>query len=168
MIVGHGDIAGVLEDRPGRLFFASGVSNSKETREAEYQREVDLLLGQNKSAHLVYFGSLSIFYAQTRYTQHKLDMESMVRANFPKHTIIRLGNISWGTNPHTFINYFRNLVARGEPLDIRDEYRYVIDKDEFLHWVNLIPEWPCEMNLPGRRMKVQEVVNAYFTPNLDR
>jgi hypothetical protein len=41
-IVGNGDIASVLVDYPNRLFFASGVSNSLETREEEYQKEKDL------------------------------------------------------------------------------------------------------------------------------
>lgn len=72
MIIGHGDIASVLKDREGFIFFASGVSNSGETRESEYKREEDLLLKQNKNKHLVYFGSLSIFYnPHTRYTRHK-------------------------------------------------------------------------------------------------
>jgi hypothetical protein len=157
MVVGNGDIASVLRDRPDRLYFASGVSNSQETDEAEYKREVDLLSEQPRDAHLVYFSSLAIFYSRTRYTQHKLDMESMVRANFPKHTIVRLGNISWGTNPHTLLNYLRDHPNA----EIRDEYRYVIDLDEFLHWMDLIPDWPCEMNMPGRRLKVKEIADEY-------
>lgn len=159
MVVGNGDVASVLKeiDRPDRLFFASGVSNSQETDESEYRREVNLLLGQRKDLHIVYFSSLAIFYSSTRYTQHKLDMETMIRANFQKYTIVRLGNISWGTNPHTLINYMSNRITHGLPIEIRDEYRYVIDKDEFLHWMGLIPEWPCEMNTPGQRLKVIEI-----------
>ena len=49
MIVGYGDIASVLKDRKGTIFFASGVSNSQETRESEYKREEDLLMKQNKN-----------------------------------------------------------------------------------------------------------------------
>lgn len=46
MILGNGDIASALRpvDRPDRLFFASGVSNSSETRLSEFNRERDLLL----------------------------------------------------------------------------------------------------------------------------
>ena len=154
MIIGHGDIASVLMERDDLLFFASGVSNSSEIRESEYQREIDLLLSQPKDAHLVYFSSLAIFYSQTRYTTHKRVMEEIIKRNFRKYTIIRLGNISWGINPHTLINY---LKAHPEA-EIRDEYRYVCDKEEFLHWINLIPQWNVEMNVPGRRMKVKEIV----------
>lgn len=161
MIIGHGDIAGVLVDQPNRLYFASGVSNSRETREAEYRREVDLLLAQDKSMHVVYFGSLSIFYADGRYALHKQHMEDLVRMHFPHYTIVRIGNISWGTNPHTIINFFRKQRARGEELDIQDTYRYVVDQEEFLYWVRMIPNWNCEMNIPGRRMTVQQIVDGY-------
>src|SRR3990167_1749987 len=101
-IVGNGDIARALEGTDKDvLFFASGVSNSQETNEAEYQREKDLLLQQDRSRRLVYFGSLSIFYNDNRYAQHKREMEELIMQEFPKYTIVRLGNITWGTTPHT-------------------------------------------------------------------
>lgn len=161
MVLGSGDIASVLPERDDLLFFASGVSNSQETRESEYQRERDLLLDQQTSRHIVYFSSLAIFYSDTRYTQHKLYMEAMIKAGFPRHTIIRIGNIDWGDNPHTLINYLR----AHPDANIRDEWRYIVDLDELLYWIEKIPEWPCEINIPGRRLKVQEIVDEYITEN---
>lgn len=161
-IIGHGDIAQMLE-RTDRnvLFFASGVSNSQETRESEYQREKDLLLSQPKDKRLVYFGSLSIFYGNSRYSQHKLEMEELVKENFPKYCIVRLGNINWGDNPNTLINALRNRFLEGKPLEIQDTYRYVVNKEEFLHWIGMIPDFNVEMNITGRMMKVEEVVNEF-------
>ena len=156
MVVGNGDIASVLPESD-LLFFASGVSNSQCEDEAEYQREKDLLLEQRRDAHIVYFGSLAVFYSQTRYTQHKLEMEGLVKEHFPKYTIFRIGNLTWGDNPHTLINY---LAAHPEA-EIRDEYRYIVDIEEFMYWIDLIPWWSAEMNVPGRRMKAQEVVDEY-------
>lgn len=162
MIIGNGDIAKVLKDKKDKLFFASGVSNSQETRESEYQREKDLLLSQKRDLRLVYFSSLRVFYLDAnRYTLHKIEMEKLVKENFSKYVIVRLGNIDWGKNPHTIINFFRNRLKEGKTLDIQDTYRYVIDKDEFLHWINMIPDWNCEMNLTGRKMKVSEIVKKY-------
>ena len=40
---------------------------------------------------------------------------------------------------------------------------YICDKDEFLHWMDLIPEWPCEMNIVGRRMKVKDIVKEFVS-----
>lgn len=171
MIIGNGDIAGVLPERDDLLFFASGVSNSQEIRESEYLREGELLMSFAKvkkgeyKKHIVYFSSLAIFYSNTRYTKHKKNMEQLVRLNFPKHTIIRVGNIAWGTNPNTLINHFKAMVQSGEPLDIQDTTRYVVEKDEFLHWIGLIPGWPCEMNIPGKMMTVQEIVDKYVKPH---
>jgi hypothetical protein len=157
MVIGSGDIASVLPDRKDLKFFASGVSNSQEKRTSEFMRELDLLALQSRDVHIVYFSTLSVFYADTPYTQHKRKMEMVIKAGFPKYTIIRIGNISWGKNPHTLINY---LKAHPEA-ELRDEYRYVISKDEFLHWINLIPDWSCEMNCPGRMMKVKEIYDEY-------
>jgi len=162
MIVGSGDIGTVLKEamRPADesyIFFASGVSNSSETDEKEYRREVDLLMEQPTNKHLVYFSSLAIFYSNTRYTKHKKTMELLVKTCFENYTIIRLGNITWGDNPHTLINY---LKAHPKA-EIKNEYRYICDKEDFLHWINLIPKWSCEMNVIGRRLKVSEIVKEY-------
>lgn len=161
MIIGNGDIASILPDRRDLLFFASGVSNSQETKESEYQREKELLLRQPVTDHIVYFSSLSIFYANSRYTKHKREMEMIIKDRFPLYTIIRLGNITWGKNPHTLINHFKRQILKGEILKIQPTYRYIIERDEFLDWISMIPTWSCEMNLPGKRMTVEEVVSTY-------
>ena len=157
MILGKGDLASVLKDRHDLLFFACGVSNSQETNEAEYQREIDLLLNQSRDSHLVYFSTLAIFYSKTRYTTHKRVMEEIVKKNFKSYTIIRLGNITWGNNPHTLINYLKD----NPQAELKDEYRYICEKDEFLHWMSLIPTWSTEINIPGKRMKVAEIYKEY-------
>ena len=164
MIVGHGDIASVLTDRSDRIYFASGVSNSQEMRESEYDREIKLLVSLPQYSHVVYFSSLSVFYATTRYAIHKRRMEDLVKGYFFPSTILRLGNITWGTNPHTLINFITNKIRTREPFEIQDVYRYVLEKDEFLHWIDLIPEWSCEMNIVGRRMKVKDIVKEYCYP----
>lgn len=172
MIIGHGDIASVLTDRDDRIYFASGVSNSQEIRESEFEREKMLLKDQWKKLlkpdghvsselKLVYFSSLSIFYLNTPYTEHKLNVENFIRLNFPSWAIIRLGNITWGKNPHTLINAMRAKVDAGEPLQIQDTTRYIIDEPEFLHWINLIPKWNVEMNVTGQPMKVRDIVKNY-------
>lgn len=163
MIVGNGDIASVLRevDRPGRIYFASGVSNSRETRESEFDREKRLLLEQDRNLQLIYFGSLCIFYAATAYAMHKRAMEELVKREFPSCVIMRLGTITWGDNPNTIINYLCNRYKSGLPIEIQDTVRYVIDKSEFLHWVGLIPSWNAEMNITGMPMRVSEIVKKY-------
>ncbi len=161
MIIGNGDVASALKDRRGWIFFASGVSNSGETRESDYKREEDLLLKQDKKKHIVYFSSLCVFYSDNRYARHKKHMEELIKKNFKHYTIIRMGNITWGKNPHTLINHFKNLIKKGEKIEIWDTHRYLINKKEFSHWINLIPEWNSEMNITGQRLKVKQIVKKY-------
>lgn len=163
MIVGNGDVASALEDRDDRLYFASGVSNSQETDEAEYRREVDLLLEQPRNEHIVYFSSLAVVDGVSRYLRHKRHQEWLVKQEFEPYTIVRLGNIDWGDNPHTLINYLR----AHPDAEIQDVYRYIVDMDEFQYWVNLIPDWSCELSIVGRRMKVAEIVKEYARRNHD-
>lgn len=160
IIVGGGDIASVLPKRDDLLFFASGVSNSQETQAWPYEREINLLYEQPLDAHIVYFGSLAIFYSDTVYTRHKRLMEEMIQDDFAKYTIMRLGNIAWGSNPHTLINYLKDHPEA----EIRDEQRYIVDESEFLHWVKLIPKWSEIMNVTGKRMTIKEIKDAYCNP----
>lgn len=158
MVIGHGDIASVLPKRDDLTFFASGVSNSKETDESEYQREKDLLIKCGVGGHIVYFSSLGVFYADSRYLRHKREMETLVKSRFNRYTIIRLGNISWGKNRHTIINYLKNKIQKNQPYVVEDTYRHIVSKEDFLYWIDKIPEWSCEMSITGKRMKVADIV----------
>ena len=159
MIIGHGDIASAILDRLDRLYFASGVSNSAETRESEYGRERDLLARQDPRAPLVYFSSLCVYSSTSRYAQHKRGMEQLVRNRFPAHTLIRIGNITWGTNPNTLINHLRAQHARGETPVLRDVFRYPIDLADFRECLRV--EVGGEIDLIARRMTVADIYQEY-------
>lgn len=155
MVIGKGDIASVITDREDVIFFASGVSNSKETRQNEYRRELKLLMEQPKSKHLVYFSSLCIYYLKTEYARHKRVMEHTIKEHWPGYTIIRLGNIDWGTNPNTLINYLRAHPNA----NVQNVYRHIVSLDEFKYWLSMIPvPGQNEMNIPGQRVWVPELV----------
>lgn len=143
MIVGNGAIAKCLQDRPGAIFFASGVSNSRCEDVVEFQRERDLLYetarqcGNTYKVCLFYFSSIRLNFLEkstrrnpfvtTPYEAHKLEREYSVKIMFPNYVIIRLGNLIGDTNPNTFINYIKNRQAQGLSVEIKDEYRYLID-----------------------------------------
>jgi hypothetical protein len=162
MIIGKGDIASILNDREGAIFFASGVSKSSETNEAEFNREIELLNKQDKTKCLFYFSSISIDDTQklsNRYLQHKKSMEELVKSNFKNHNIIRIGNITWGSNPNTFINYIRNKIKNGEPVEIKDEFKYLIDKEQLLLLTNNLPlTGQNKISIFGRMAKVKELI----------
>jgi hypothetical protein len=160
MIVGNGDIAQQLyrADKPFITFFASGVSNSKQEDEKEYAREIALLLRQPKDQHLVYFSSLCIYYSQSRYAQHKVQIERLIKENFQTYTIVRLGNIAWGRNPNTIINYFKLQNCSKRTPHLEDGHRFVITEPEFYYWMQHLPiGTKNEMNIPGEMVTIKEI-----------
>ena len=165
MIIGHGDISSILNDRLGVIFFASGVSDSSCMDEKQFERERDLFMELflkygHLNQSLFYFSSLSVYFKNTAYTRHKLKMEQLVKNSFPNYTIIRIGNITWGKNPKTFINYFRHKIENDLPYTVLDEYRYLISQKELLSITDNFPDkGRHEISVTGRIVKVQDVVN---------
>ena len=163
MILGSGDIASALNDtdnglidRDDVIFFACGVSNSKETHPNAYQRELCLLMKQDKSKHIVYFSSLCIYYLNTEYARHKRIMENTIRNHFESFTIVRIGNIEWGKNPHTLINFLKaNPYTEPQPV-----WRHILSLKEFQYWMKMIMvPGKDTMNLPGRMVWVPHLMN---------
>lgn len=158
MIIGTGDIAQSLTDRPDVVFFASGVSDSNCKDESEFFREQKLLLNQKRDKHIVYFSSLSIYYAESRYVEHKISMEEDVTGFCDSYTIIRLGNITWGSNPNTIINYFKTCYEKGVQPELQDTYRHLVTRQEFEYWIKKIrPGVNDTMNIPGEFVHVKEI-----------
>jgi hypothetical protein len=160
MIIGNGDIASILNDRKGAIFFTAGVSNSGCTDDAEYERELLLLLKQPTDKCLFYFSSIASLTDQSKkYYQHKQFMEGIIFLRFPNFNIIRLGNIDWGKNPNTFLNFLRNKIKNGEPVDIKDEYRYMISKEQLLLLTDNLPlTGQNTINAFGYMKKVKDLI----------
>ena len=159
VIIGGGDIASILNDRDGAIFFASGISNSSMVDPLDAWREYQLLINQPLDRCLFYFSTVSIYYKSNDYTTHKKIMEAAVRRWFTNYNIIRIGNIDWGTNPNTFLNALKAKKAKGEPFEIFDEYRYMISQKELLLLTDNLPlVGQNEINVFGRMAKVKDLI----------
>lgn len=84
----------------------------------------------------------------------------MISIIFETYTIIRIGNITWGSNTNTIINFLKDKIQKGEQYTVEDVYRHILSKEEFLYWIDRIPSWSCEMNIPGKMMMVSEIVES--------
>ena len=85
-------------------------------------------------------------------------MEKLVSIMFKSYTIVRLGNINWGTNPNTILNFFRSQFLAGRIPELKDVYRHVVSKEEFLYWMRLIKSYgKNEMNIPGEFIHVSKI-----------
>ncbi|WP_294199948.1 hypothetical protein [uncultured Chryseobacterium sp.] len=146
MIIGNGLIARSLQsmDTDDYLFFASGVSNSLETRISEFEREFSLLknsMEKHPECRLVYFSTLSVndqSKQHSYYVLHKLKLEEYIRNNTSNHLILRIGNIVGnGGNPNTLFNFLKAQISQGMTFTVHQRARRLLldidDVSEFLH-----------------------------------
>lgn len=146
MIIGRGLIARSLEnqDTEDTVYFASGVSNSLETRDSEFERELSLLtesIHNHKNLRLVYFSTLSVndqSKQNSPYVLHKLKMENFIRENTRDHLILRIGNIvGRGGNPNTLFNFLKGRISGGLPFILHKKARRIlVDIDDISQFFN--------------------------------
>ena len=140
MIIGNGLIASLFDqqDRSDVLFFASGVSNSLETRVAEFKREEILIrntIAENPEKIFIYFSTCSIYDSSktgSDYVLHKLKMEQIVKNTVPKFLILRVSNaVGAGGNPNLLMNYLVRSVRNNETINVHTKAtRNLIDSED--------------------------------------
>lgn len=146
MIIGNGLIANSLIniDSKDHLFFASGVSNSLETRISEFEREFNLLrdsIEKNPDCKLVYFSTLSVndqSKQNSHYVLHKLELEEYIKSNTGSYLILRIGNIvGRGGNPNTLFNFLKNQILNNGKFTVhRKARRLLLDIDDIAAFLN--------------------------------
>ncbi len=160
MIIGQGLIASLFQDndREDIVFFASGVSNSLETRPEEFLREENLIkktAEENPDKVFIYFSTCSIYDSSktgSDYVLHKLKMEQLVKHSCEKHLILRVSNaVGKGGNPNLLMNYLIRSINNNETIDVHTKATrnlvdaediknitfHLIEKSEFNKIINL-------------------------------
>ncbi len=147
MIIGNGLIANSLKniDSEDHLFFASGVSNSLETRNSEFEREFTLLkntLENNNGSKFIYFSTLSVndlSKQESLYVLHKLEIEDYIKNNCEKYLILRIGNIvGKGGNPNTLFNFLKNQITNDIQFTVHNKARrLLLDIDDISKFLQL-------------------------------
>lgn len=173
MVVGNGMMAhafGAFESRADVVIFASGVSDSTETRAAAFRREEELLRqtrASNPEALLVYFGTCSVDdpdRRETAYVRHKLAMEALIAASAHPWIVFRLplaiGPIH---RSPTLANFLHGKILRGESFEMwARSTRYPIDVDDAARIVSRIVSdrsmWRRTINIALRCFHVAEFV----------
>jgi nucleoside-diphosphate-sugar epimerase len=135
MIIGNGLIANSLKniDSKDHLYFASGVSNSLETRSSEFEREFSLLKNSiipHEEKKLFYFSTLSVndlSKQQSPYVLHKLEIENFIKENCKNYIILRVGNIvGKGGNPNTLFNFLKTQIIQGSNFMLHQKARRLL------------------------------------------
>ncbi|WP_066222821.1 NAD-dependent epimerase/dehydratase family protein [Formosa haliotis] len=128
MVVGTGLIANAFvreyKNSKDVVIFASGVSNSNETRLSEFQREKRLLENSLKdypNALFVYFSTYSLGDPDSinkPYVLHKIEMEHLVNRH-RKFLILRVSNVvGHNGNPNTIFNFFVHKLKANELITV--------------------------------------------------
>lgn len=140
MIIGNGLIASLFKnkDKEDIIFFASGVSNSLETRKEEFLREEKLILeaiNKNPDSFFVYFSTCSIYDSSkngSQYVNHKLKMERIIENSCPKYLLLRVSNaVGKGGNPNLLMNYIIRSVKNNEQITVQTlATRNLIDAED--------------------------------------
>lgn len=147
MVIGNGMIAHMFmsyENEKDIIIFASGVSNSKDTRVDNFLREFQLLnqtIKDNPDKTLVYFSTCSIQdddLSTAPYVIHKKKIEEYIKQKSGSFYIFRISNLAGvSNNPYTLLNYFILNILREQPLTVwKNAYRNIIGIDDMYALVN--------------------------------
>jgi len=126
------------------LIFASGVSNSKETNLAAFEREKELLkesIKIHKNKKLIYFGTCSIYdpgEVNSLYVKHKLEIEKLISNVGCEFLVFRLPQlVGKNSNPHTLTNYIYSCVSKSICFDLwSHSERNILDIDTVKYLVD--------------------------------
>lgn len=149
MIIGNGLIANAFsefKDLDSFVIFASGVSNSKENDPKNFLKELNLLTtiyNDISDKKIIYFSTCSISdktLLDSKYIQHKINMENVIKNSFNNYTIFRLPNVIGHTNnQNTFFNFMKGKIINNEEIIIQKEAkRYFVDIDDLTCFLSKI------------------------------
>lgn len=140
MIVGNGLIAKSMKsiDTERVLLYASGVSNSLETKESEFLREKNLIensINENPEKLFIYFSTCSIYDSSknnSHYVLHKLKMEQLIAEKCDQYFILRISNaVGNGGNANLLLNYLVRTIENKTKITVHTKAtRNLIDVED--------------------------------------
>ncbi|WP_312556593.1 NAD-dependent epimerase/dehydratase family protein [Empedobacter brevis] len=175
MIIGKGLIANLFTevDSDEVVFFASGVSNSSETRKEEFFREQNLVektLADYKGKLFVYFSTCSIYDSSkhnSAYVLHKLHLEELIKQTAQNYLILRVSNaVGKGGNSNLLMNYLSRQILNNQDLIIhKNATRNLIDVEDIknitLKYVNS-NDWNKIVNVAyTENFYIPEIIAAF-------
>jgi nucleoside-diphosphate-sugar epimerase len=136
MVLGNGLLSTVFnQSEDDRLIFlTSGISDSSCNDIEEFKREQDLIekyLEIPGDKIFVYFSTISIYLKETPYTEHKQNIENIIKNSKREFFIFRVPQIvGFGGNQKNIFNYFKRCVKNKMKIKVYDVKRSLIDIDD--------------------------------------
>lgn len=148
MIVGRGMLAKAFKDFSNSssiLIYASGVSNSKETRKHCFEKErrmVEEHIANNQNKIFVYFSTCSIedkSLSNSPYIIHKQTIEDIIKNSCKKFYIFRLPQVVGHSNSPTLVNFLVHAILNNQPFEVyQNATRNLIDVTDVFKICKLI------------------------------
>jgi len=149
MVIGNGLLASYFKSYINNndvLVFASGVSDSKESRAEQFDRERNLLtqtINSHQNKKFIYFSTCGMYdpdTANTPYTNHKLHMEELIQRVHSNYLVFRLPQVvGMQGNKNNIINYLYECISENKLITVWDKtIRYIIDVEDVFRIVDYI------------------------------
>jgi hypothetical protein len=138
MVIGNGLLGREFKkynDFNNCIIFASGVSNSNETDNVEFEREKLLLIKiikENKDMKIIYFSSVLAGITNNKYYGHKIELEELIKKETNNHLIFRIPQVVGNNgNKNNLFNYLITSIINNSRIIIYDKIdRAIIDVDD--------------------------------------
>jgi len=166
MIIGSGLIANTFSQYINdyeKIIFASGVSNSSESRLNEFQREKELLsstIQNNPNKTLIYFSTCAFddkYFSESSYLIHKKEMELWIFNNVPSYYIFRIPQLIGSKNETQLLGFLNSKIQKETKFTLFDIERNLIDIEFLKKSVNYIIE---------NKLLVNQKINISYPQNI--
>lgn len=136
MIIGNGLLASGFikkeKNYKNYIIFASGVSDSKETDQNNFDREKNLIIktiNENKKLTFIYFSSVLVGITDNKYYNHKMEMESIIKNLTNNYVIFRVPQIiGKNGNKNNLINFIKTSILEDKEIVVyHNVARAIID-----------------------------------------
>ena len=123
------------------IIFCSGVSNSKETNDDNFNREKELVLKtitQNRNLKFIYFSSILAGVSKNKYYNHKVEIENIIKKESSNYIIFRVPQIiGKDGNKNNLFNFLKESILNDEEITIFENVkRALLDVDDLIDIVN--------------------------------
>ncbi len=141
MIIGNGLLASSFVknglNHNNLIIFCSGVSDSKETDDNNFNREKELLLktiNENKHLKIIYFSSILAYTSNTKYYKHKIEIEKLIKNESNNYIIFRVPQIIGNKgNKNNLFNFFKESILNdGEITIFENTIRALLDIEDLV------------------------------------
>lgn len=147
MVVGNGLIANAFleyTERDQYIIFASGVSNSKEYRVQEFNKEKSLLMDtaqKHPYKTFIYFSTCAFYdeyFPENQYLIHKKEVEEWIIENVINFMIFRVPQIIGSKNKNQLLGFLNYQIQNQNTFDLFNIERNLIDLDFLYKSVDFI------------------------------